>query len=247
MASMLQDMHRFMQDQMARMGSRDSELKGFQLCPHTPSRPAVLGIADAAGFAPSPEEASQPRAAPSTEEASRPRPAKAPPKSLEAVLDAVASHIEASRTERKRQRDEETEETAEEPAAKKPAASKKPQKGKARPAPSVKEDGAPAALKRKGCPEQSHSKKPAAKAAPSPAPNRLSKGPCMPPLHDGSPITHNGCKIYTASKAKKFRVVPFPGKSFYDRAFPWKEDPKKAWRDALIFANSPCLPGGKRP
>ena len=64
-----------------------------------------------------------------------------------------------------------------------------------------------------------------------------------PPFGTPCPLCYRGCKIYDAVKAMKFRVVPKPGESLYDKAFSYKIIPKKeAWAHALKFCIRPSIP-----
>ena len=54
------------------------------------------------------------------------------------------------------------------------------------------------------------------------------------------PIVYNGCKIY--SGPDRYRVVPFPGQSKYDRGFPFKSGKQPAWTAVLKYCKNPSVP-----
>ena len=55
------------------------------------------------------------------------------------------------------------------------------------------------------------------------------------------PLTFNGCRV--CSGGNRYRVVPFPSKSVYDRAFKFKKgDEARAWKDVLAFCKKPTIP-----
>ncbi len=55
------------------------------------------------------------------------------------------------------------------------------------------------------------------------------------------PCVYNGCKIYGCQA--KYRVLPFPGKSPYDKPFHFKTGGKQAaWKDAIAYCKNPKIP-----
>ena len=54
------------------------------------------------------------------------------------------------------------------------------------------------------------------------------------------PCEYNGCKIYKG--ADKFRVMPKPGKSKYDKSFAFKPTEAAAWRKVIEFCKKPTIP-----
>ena len=58
------------------------------------------------------------------------------------------------------------------------------------------------------------------------------------------PIAYLGCKIYISVAGKKWRVMPKPGQSVYDRAFAWGDDPETKWSMLLEYCENPVLPAG---
>ena len=64
-----------------------------------------------------------------------------------------------------------------------------------------------------------------------------------PPCGTSLPCIYNGCKIY--GSASRFRIVPFPGKSVYDYAVPFKHGKQKdAWKKVIEFCKKPKIPEG---
>lgn len=61
-----------------------------------------------------------------------------------------------------------------------------------------------------------------------------------PKLTDTFPVLWNGCKIY--SGAGKFRVLPKPGVSLYDKSFAHGSDKELAFKKALDFCDKPIIP-----
>ena len=54
------------------------------------------------------------------------------------------------------------------------------------------------------------------------------------------PILYNGCKIYCSPD--RYRVVPFPGQSKFDKGFPFKSGKKPAWTSVLNYCKNPIVP-----
>ena len=54
------------------------------------------------------------------------------------------------------------------------------------------------------------------------------------------PILYNGCRIFCASD--RYRVLPFPGQSKYDKGFPFKSGKKPAWTSVLNYCKNPIVP-----
>ena len=91
--------------------------------------------------------------------------------------------------------------------------------------------------------------KPKAAAKATAAPKAIVKGrssdakrPAMPELSKQPAVMHKGCKIYTCVSDRKWRVLPKPGVSLYDKAFKWGEDPMRSWRQVLDYCENPVLP-----
>ena len=64
-----------------------------------------------------------------------------------------------------------------------------------------------------------------------------------PPFGSACPLFYKGCKIYDAPNDKKYRVLPKPGLSLYDKAFSYKVVSKKdAWAEAVSFCRRPSIP-----
>ena len=64
-----------------------------------------------------------------------------------------------------------------------------------------------------------------------------------PPKYGAAlPMIYNGCKVYESKD--RFRVVPFPGESKYDKAFQFKTPKaKRAQWDSLIeYCKKPSIP-----
>ena len=66
--------------------------------------------------------------------------------------------------------------------------------------------------------------------------------PPAPALEKTAPINHHGCRIYTSVADKKWRVMPKPGESLYDKGFAWGADPQAKWRKLLDYCEEPALP-----
>ena len=68
--------------------------------------------------------------------------------------------------------------------------------------------------------------------------------PTRPHLHKfgtSLPCVYNGCKIYAGSG--RFRVVPFPGLSVYDRTFMFNDKNKsKVWGNVIDYCKKPSIP-----
>ena len=55
------------------------------------------------------------------------------------------------------------------------------------------------------------------------------------------PLSFNGCRVYGSDA--KYRVVPFPGKSPYDKEFGFKAaDKSKAWARVIAYCKQPEIP-----
>ena len=84
---------------------------------------------------------------------------------------------------------------------------------------------------------------PAERSAVHPGPRTGgSERPPMPALEKTAPINHHGCRIYTSVADKKWRVMPKPGESLYDKGFAWGADPQAKWRKLLDYCEAPMLP-----
>ena len=64
-----------------------------------------------------------------------------------------------------------------------------------------------------------------------------------PKFGSALPCVFNGCKIYESVSGKKYRVVPKPGVSPYDRQFSYASDGKqKAWSAVVKYCTHPFIP-----
>ena len=61
-----------------------------------------------------------------------------------------------------------------------------------------------------------------------------------PKLTDTFPILWKGCKVYSGTG--KFRVLPKPGISLYDKSFAHGGDKELAFKKALEFCDNPIIP-----
>ena len=68
----------------------------------------------------------------------------------------------------------------------------------------------------------------------------------QPPLQQTAPIDYKGCRIYTTVKTKAWRVVPYPGRSVYDKAFYWGDAPNVSWSNLMSYCDNPVLPESRR-
>ena len=70
--------------------------------------------------------------------------------------------------------------------------------------------------------------------------------PPRPPLEKTAPVVYKGCKVYTTVKTRTWRVVPYPGRSVYDKAFSWGSNLDASWANVMRFCDSPVLPESRR-
>jgi hypothetical protein len=71
------------------------------------------------------------------------------------------------------------------------------------------------------------------------------KAPPLPSVKKAmEPIDFNGCKIYLSLASKKWRVVPEPGVSRYDKQFVHGSSPAAAWKQLVAYCLDPILPDG---
>jgi hypothetical protein len=57
------------------------------------------------------------------------------------------------------------------------------------------------------------------------------------------PLSYRGCNIYHSASTKRYRVVPKPGKSVYDKAFSYKpETQNTVWKSVVKFCEKPTIP-----
>ena len=64
-----------------------------------------------------------------------------------------------------------------------------------------------------------------------------------PPKYGAAlPLIYNGCKVYESKD--RFRVVPFPSKSVYDKAFQFKtpKDKRAQWDSLIEYCKKPSIP-----
>lgn len=66
--------------------------------------------------------------------------------------------------------------------------------------------------------------------------------PPMPKLGQAPPLEYCGCRVYSSAADKKWRVLPRPGKSLYDKSFSWGKVPSESWARVLAYCEKPVLP-----
>ena len=63
----------------------------------------------------------------------------------------------------------------------------------------------------------------------------------------GFPFIYRGCKFDYSQVKETFRVMPRPGVSVFDKAFPYKgskADKSKAFQTMLAYCEKPVIPKG---
>ena len=66
-----------------------------------------------------------------------------------------------------------------------------------------------------------------------------------PKLGAVMPFVYKGCKVYHSVSASKWRVVPRPGESAFDKSFSYGKDGKhksKMWLELLKYCEKPVTP-----
>ena len=67
--------------------------------------------------------------------------------------------------------------------------------------------------------------------------------PAMPPIDTRNRLSYLGCRIYTVPEHNRWRVVPMPGVSRYDKGFAWlTRTPAEAWESLIAYCQNPTLP-----